>query len=84
MLSEPAQGWLLNETAFCLRAVGRLTEAVEPMQTSVSMAVQRKDWRNAAAGAANLSELELTLGEVPGAVSNTWSSPTVGAMRFGR
>ena len=33
-LSAPDQAWLLNEAAFCLRALGRLTEAVEPMRVS--------------------------------------------------
>jgi tetratricopeptide (TPR) repeat protein len=62
------QAWLLNEAAFCLRALGRLTEAVEPMRVALDMEIKRQDWRQAAVVASNLSELELTRGEVAGAV----------------
>jgi tetratricopeptide (TPR) repeat protein len=66
-LTEADQAWLLNEAAFHLRAVGRLTEAVEPMRAGLRMAVDQEDWKNAAIRAGNLSELELTLGDVAGA-----------------
>ncbi len=67
-LTDANQGWLLNEAAFSLRALGRLTEALEPMRASLGMAVKQEDWRNAANGATNLSELESTLGSVALAV----------------
>jgi hypothetical protein len=63
-LSEPDQAWLLNEAAFRLRALGRLTEAVKPMRVSGEMAVARSDWRGAAVRYGNLSELEVTLGRL--------------------
>jgi tetratricopeptide (TPR) repeat protein len=66
-LTEAAQAWLLNDAAFSLRALGRLTEAVEPMRTGLSIEVNREDWRNAAIRTSNLSELELTMGELAGA-----------------
>ncbi len=47
-LSAADQAWLLNEAAYSLRALGRLTEAVEPMRVSINMAAQQKDWKNAA------------------------------------
>jgi hypothetical protein len=62
VLIEPAQAWLLNQAAFRLRALGRLTEALEPMRAGLPIEVKREDWRNAAISASNLSELELTLG----------------------
>jgi len=64
VLSEEDQAWLLNEAACCLRALGRLTEALEPMRAGVKLGVNNVHWENAARGASNLSELELTLGQV--------------------
>jgi tetratricopeptide (TPR) repeat protein len=69
-LSEPAQAWLLNEAAFYLRALGRLTEAVEPMRVSGEMDVTAKNWQGAAISYSNLSELEVTLGRVGEAVAD--------------
>lgn len=74
MLSD--QAWLLNQIALCLRALGRLTEALEPLRTGLKMAITHADWTNAAAGASNLSELNLTLGEVSEAVSDAEQSLT--------
>jgi len=75
-LTEADQAWLLSEAAFCLRALGRLTEALEPMRTGLEMGVEAKDWDEAARRASNLSELELTLGEVAGAVEHAEQSVT--------
>jgi len=69
-LSEADQAWLLNEAAFSLRALGRLTEALEPMRAAVVMLVEDEDWERAAQGAGNLSEFELTLGRVGEAVED--------------
>ena len=75
-LKEVWQAWLLNEAAFRLRALGRLTEALEPMRAGIEGAVKLKDWNNAARYSSNLSELELTLGEVAGAVGDAEQSVT--------
>ena len=69
-LSEPARAWLLNEAAFHLRALGRLGEALEPMRAGAEMDVQQEDWKNAAIGYGNLSELQLTLGRVAESVAD--------------
>jgi tetratricopeptide (TPR) repeat protein len=63
-LTEAAQAWLLNEAGFDLRALGRLAEAVQPLQATLSINVAKKEWENAAISAGNLSELNLTLGAV--------------------
>jgi tetratricopeptide (TPR) repeat protein len=73
-LTEADQSWLLNQAAFCLRALGRLTEAVEPMRAGLQMDLAHEDWKNAAISAGNLSELELTLGDVAGAVRDAEQS----------
>nr|VFK36043.1 MAG: hypothetical protein BECKMB1821I_GA0114274_11871 [Candidatus Kentron sp. MB]VFK77618.1 MAG: hypothetical protein BECKMB1821H_GA0114242_11871 [Candidatus Kentron sp. MB] len=68
---KPAdQAWLLNEAAFSLRALGRFHEALAPMGATVDMLIKREDWGQAATAASNLSELELTLGQVAAAVSD--------------
>jgi tetratricopeptide (TPR) repeat protein len=64
----PAQAWLFGLAAFRLRALGRLTEALEPMQAALEMAPRQKDWVNAGTRAGNLSELELVLGSVDAAI----------------
>jgi tetratricopeptide (TPR) repeat protein len=75
-LTESYKAWLLSEAAFFLRALGRLTEALEPMQAGLQMKIDQKDWVNAAISANNLSELELTLGEVPRAIRDAEQSVT--------
>ena len=66
-LTEAAQAWLLAVAAFNLRALGRLTESLEPIRASAERAAKSEGWINAAIGYSNLSELELTLGLVDAA-----------------
>ncbi|MBS0602693.1 MAG: hypothetical protein JSR94_15840, partial [Proteobacteria bacterium] len=68
-LSDSDRAWLLNHAAFHLRALGRLTEAVEPMQAGLEMDAERQDWENAAIAANNLSELQQTLGALRAAIA---------------
>ncbi|MBX3416240.1 MAG: NACHT domain-containing protein [Pirellulaceae bacterium] len=75
-LTAADQAWLLNEAATRLRALGRLTKALEPMRAGMKMLVQQIDWRNAAQSASNLSELELALGRLPDAVTDARQSIT--------
>jgi hypothetical protein len=75
-LLEIWQAWLLNEAGFRLRALGRLTEALEPMTAGLNMCVKREDWEQAAIQASNLSQLELTLGEVVQALRDAEQSVT--------
>lgn len=69
-LSAQAQAWLLNEAAMTLRALGRLTDAVEPMRVGMERRVETEDLVNAAISAGNLSELEVTLGRLGEAVAD--------------
>jgi hypothetical protein len=68
-LAPDAQAWLLSVAAFNLRALGRLSEAIEPMRAAIEIAVEQNAWVNAAVRSSNLSELELTRGEVTAAVA---------------
>ena len=67
-LSEAGQAWLLGVAAFCLRALGRLEEALEPMEAGAEMRVKQENWKEAALSYSNLSELQMTLGRFGEAV----------------
>jgi hypothetical protein len=75
-LTEPAQAWLLNQAGLCLRALGRLTEALEVMLASRERSLKLKDWENASIDASNLSMLELILGNVAAAVADAEQAVT--------
>jgi SEFIR domain. len=75
-LTEVAQAWLLNEAAYRLGALGRLTEALEPMRESMDIDAAKKEWEGAGCSACNLSELHLTLGDVMSAVLEAEQSVT--------
>ncbi|HEV7427188.1 MAG TPA: hypothetical protein VGQ46_12545, partial [Thermoanaerobaculia bacterium] len=67
-LTDAAQAFLLSQASFRLRALGRLNEALEPMRAGLKATERLKDWENAAIDTGNLSDLQLTLGDVAGAV----------------
>ena len=69
-LAPHYQAGALNWAGFRLRALGRLREAQQPMQASEYIRAQQKNWKSAAINASNLSELQLTLGEVAAAVAS--------------
>lgn len=73
-LREENRAWLLNTAAFCLRALGRLDEAVQPMEASLEQVKGAEDWKGAATVTSNLSELTLTLGRADDAVGHGESS----------
>ena len=50
-LDPPTQGWLLNQAAFGLRALGRPTDALEPIRAALGWAVGNERWFQAAIGA---------------------------------
>lgn len=75
-LTEADHAWLLNLAAFRLRALGRLSEALDPMRAALEVGFKQENWESAAAIASNLSELELALGEVAGAVGDAEQSVT--------
>jgi hypothetical protein len=75
-LTDSVQAWLLGEAASRLRAIGRLTEALQPMRAGLEMAVRQQDWKNAAILASNLSELKVTLGLLTQAAADAGQSVT--------
>ena len=73
-LGATAKASLLAVASFNLRAVGRLHEALEPMRAGLELRIEMELWKNAAISAGNLSELELALGAVAGAVGDAEQS----------
>ncbi len=67
-LEEHAQACALNWAGFSLRALGRLSEAVEPTQAAMRRGAKQENWTGAAQDASNLSELLLSLGQIAEAV----------------
>ncbi|MFI5331906.1 MAG: TIR domain-containing protein [Desulfobaccales bacterium] len=61
-LSEIFKGFVLNVAAMCLQALGRLAEAVQPLQASLETVIAQGDLRNAAQVDANLTDLSVALG----------------------
>jgi tetratricopeptide (TPR) repeat protein len=68
-LSDVAQAFILNEAGYSLGALGRLIEAIQPMQASLEARRSLEHWGAAAISAQNLSELHLTIGEMAQALS---------------
>jgi tetratricopeptide (TPR) repeat protein len=68
-LTSGVQAFVLHQAGFALRSLGRLAEAVPPMEVGLKIRLQQELWAGAATTAGNLSELTLTLGEVDRAVS---------------
>ena len=70
------QAFVLHEAAFRLRALGRLTEALDPMENwARDGCIKQENWNSAAPIAGNLSGLALTLGDVAAAVGDKPSRP---------
>ena len=69
-LTEDDQAAALSWAGFRLRALGRLREAQQPIRAGEDMSAEQEDWKGAAVDASNLSELQLTLGEVQSAVAS--------------
>jgi hypothetical protein len=67
-LTAANQAYVLAQTGFRLRALGRLAEAFAPMNAVLEFWVGQEAWVGAAKSAANLSELALTLGDLGQAV----------------
>jgi hypothetical protein len=63
-LTKAYQSQLLAIAAANLRALGRLSDALEPVQAGMKMRVEEHEWEEASRDSNELSELKLTLGEV--------------------
>ncbi len=68
LLNEADQSRVLGVAAYCLCALGRLAEAAEVMREALQRNIKQEDWVNAAISACNLSQYELTLGDLDAAM----------------
>lgn len=64
VIDEDTAVTLLGVASYCLRALGRIQEAIQPTQSAMEMRVKQQSWKRAAIFAHNLAELHLMLGEV--------------------
>ena len=71
-LEESFASFILNAAGFRLRALGRLSEALESMFAVDSFCAKHDDKEDSATIATNLSELQLILGDVEGALANAY------------
>lgn len=73
-LEESDKGFILNSAGAYLHALGRLAEAVQPMQAALEGESAQQRWTRAAQAASNLSELYLTIGDVRQALGHAEQS----------
>lgn len=73
-LAKVDRSLLLGHVGLCLLATGRLAEAEEATRAGVGLALERRDWKNAAAGGGNLCEIELAMGEITPALRDAEQS----------
>ncbi|MDX2481362.1 MAG: toll/interleukin-1 receptor domain-containing protein [Desulfuromusa sp.] len=66
---------LLNWAGFRLRAVGKLQDAVEPMKVGLKIRINEENWLEAARDTGNLSQLQLTQGNLKEALN--WAKQSV-------
>jgi tetratricopeptide (TPR) repeat protein len=67
-LKQNTHGFLLGEAGLALRALGRLWEAIEPMEASLIIYVDNESWAGSAISASNLTQNQNSIGELVKAV----------------
>jgi tetratricopeptide (TPR) repeat protein len=68
-LFESDKVFVLAEAGYALRALGRLTEATQPLKASLEACIVLEDWYRASTIASNLSQLYLTIGDLSQALT---------------
>jgi len=63
-LSLGVKASVLGDAGACLRALGRLREATQPLQESLKGMIALESWHNAASAASNLSQLYRVIGDL--------------------
>jgi tetratricopeptide (TPR) repeat protein len=67
-LRDQAKAFVLNEAGYDLRAMGRLQEAAQPTLAALNTNTSIENTNGAAVAASNLSQIYLTIGELPRAL----------------
>lgn len=70
-LSSEVKSYVLGEAGAALQAVGRLEEAIGPMEAGLATDLRLKAWRNAAVQAGNLGDVYLAFGHLDRALAFT-------------
>jgi tetratricopeptide (TPR) repeat protein len=73
-LPKGLQAFLLSQAGYCLRSVGRVSQALLAMRAALNVEVAAGLWSSAVHTAANLSETELLAGNVVAAISAATSA----------
>lgn len=68
-IDEYAKSYVLGHVGSCLEALGRLAEAVQPLQVGLNSRIELKDWKNAVTDADNLSHLYFNIGDLEKALN---------------
>ncbi|MGH9855170.1 MAG: NACHT domain-containing protein, partial [Blastocatellia bacterium] len=68
-LTEDHKASVLHQAGFDLHALGFLKEAAHPLQAGLEAFISKENWKNAAQAATNLSDLYLTIGNLPQALA---------------
>ena len=69
-LPKEYHGWMLHQAGFRLRALGRLSEAVEPIRFAMVARINESDWVAATTSAHTLSDVELDMGQITDAIDD--------------
>jgi tetratricopeptide (TPR) repeat protein len=75
-LTDEDKALILGLASFRLRFLGRLQEAINPMEMALEKNISQENWKEASKSTGNLSELMLALGKVDVAVSFAQQSVT--------
>ena len=73
-LAASDRSWVLGEAGNCLRAQGRLLEALVTTRAGTKFEEAAGNWDDSARGAANVSNIEFLLGEIRTAVASAKES----------
>ncbi len=73
-LTDHDQAFVLNSAGYRLRALGRLSEAIQPFVAALEGSGLLERWENASTAAGNVSELKLTLGNLAQAFTHARES----------
>ena len=73
-LGKEHRAGILNWAATRLRALGRLREAVEPMQAGMKIYIEETNWKHASSVASSLSGLQLIQGDIEDAITTAEES----------
>ncbi|HEX8138500.1 MAG TPA: tetratricopeptide repeat protein [Pyrinomonadaceae bacterium] len=68
-ITDKDKAFVLNAAGLRLRALGRMQEAAQPMQTPLEAYIAGENWKFAAIVAINLSELYLAIGDLSEALA---------------